>query len=179
MRLFKQLSLTNIPLVLQWNNSPVSPNGEFPRYYREIGAERHAVAASEVPDQLREKSFKPAVNKKNYSSPATGSWGSPGPVKGPYHVRLADGSRVTYHWYRFIDQPALQQYKEVWSDSEKSDLQSIVEKIQSNFSIDQEYMPPPRDGKALVAIDAALIVTPPEGYEIGYVPIVTSQEISE
>ena len=92
---------------------------------------------------------------------------------------LADGSTVTYYWYRFIDQPALQQYKEVWSDSEKSDLQSIAEKIQSNFDIDQEYMPPPRDGKALVAIDPALIVTPPEGLEVGYVPIVTAQEISE
>ena len=162
---------------LQWKDSPVSPNGEFPQYYKETGKERVAVAASEVPAQLRAKKFKPAVNKRNYSSPTTGSWGTPGPVKGPYYVELADGSIVTYYWYRFIDQPALQQYKDVWSDSEKSDLQAIIEKIQKNFSIDKEYMPAPRDGKPLVAIDPALIVTPPSGLEVGYVPIVTSQEI--
>jgi len=164
---------------LQWNNSPVSPNGEFPRYYRETGMERVAVAASEVPDRLREAKFKPAVNKKNYSSPTTGSWGDPGPVSGPYYVVLADGSRVTYHWYRFIDQPALQQYRDVWSDSEKSELQTMIENIQRNFSMDGEYMPPPRDGKPLAAIDPALIVTPPAGLEVGYVPIVTAQEIVE
>ncbi|MCP4313162.1 MAG: hypothetical protein GY790_18030 [Bacteroidetes bacterium] len=162
---------------LQWNNSPVSPNGEFPRYYRETGMERVAVAASEVPDRLREAKFAPAVNKKNYSSPVTGSWGNPGPVSGPYSVVLADGSTVTYHWYRFIDQPALQQYSNVWSDSEKSELQTMIENIQRNFSMDGEYMPPPRDGKPLAAIDPALIVTPPAGLEVGYVPIVTSQEI--
>jgi hypothetical protein len=38
-------------------------------------------------------------------------------------------------------------------------------------------MPAPRGGKPLVAIDAGLLVTPPAGFETGYVPIVTRQEI--
>jgi hypothetical protein len=38
-------------------------------------------------------------------------------------------------------------------------------------------MPAPRGGKPLVAIDEELLVTPPAGFETGYVPIVTRQEI--
>lgn len=58
----------------------------------------------------------------------------------------------------------------------KLDLQSIAEKMHEKFTINQIYMPPPRDGKPLVAIDGALIVSPPEGLEVGFVPIVTRQE---
>jgi hypothetical protein len=36
-------------------------------------------------------------------------------------------------------------------------------------------MAPPRFGK-LVTLDPALLVTPPKGLEVGYVPIVTRQE---
>jgi hypothetical protein len=133
------------------------------------------------------------VNKKPYSSPTTGAWGDPGPVSGPFHADLADGSRVTYHWYRFLDQPSLQQHRDArrfgapdaesgalprpaWSDAVKSEMQSIVEGIHRNWTIDKEYMPPPSSGRPLVEIDPALIVTPPAGLEAGYVPIATRQE---
>lgn len=164
---------------LQWYNSPVSPNGQFPQYYKETGSRRIAVAATDVPEQLRNKKFKPAVNKETYTSPSTGAWKNPGPARGPYFARLSDGSRVTYYWYRFIDQPSLQQYSKIWSATMKVDLQSIVEKIQKNWGADKEYMPAPRDGKSLVKIDPALLVTPPRGLEIGYVPLVTGQEIAK
>jgi hypothetical protein len=164
---------------LQWNSSPVSPNGEFPRYYKETDTGRVAVAASDVPEKLRYMEFKPAVNRATYSSPEQGAWKVPGPVKGPYYADLADGSRVTYYWYRFIDQPSLQQYKDVWSNSQKTEIQSIVEKIQKNWTTDKEYMPSPRDGRPLVSIDRGLLVTPPEGLETGYVPIVTRQELAK
>jgi hypothetical protein len=36
-------------------------------------------------------------------------------------------------------------------------------------------MAPPTSG-ALAALDSAIIVTPPRGMEVGYVPIVTRQE---
>jgi len=162
---------------LQWNDSPVSPKGDFPRYYKEAGSTRVAVPASEVPKQLRAREFRPAVNRRDYTSPETGAWAQPGPAKGPFYANLADGSRVTYVWYKFIDQPALQQYKSVWTEAMRADLQAIVEKIQKNWTPDKEYMPAPRGGKPLVAIDAGLLVTPPAGLEIGYVPIVTRQEI--
>lgn len=162
---------------LQWNNSKISPNGHFPRYYMETDTGRVAIPESEVPAKLRALEFQPAVTGENYTSPQTGSWGVPGPAKGPFYVKLADGSKVTYYWYRFIDQPSLQQYKNVWSESQKAELQSIVEKIQKSWTAEKDYMPAPRDGKPLIAIDPGLLVNPPEGMEIGYVPIVTRQEI--
>jgi hypothetical protein len=158
---------------LQWNNSKISSNGHFPRYYMDTDTGRVAVPESKVPARLREMEFKPAKTGENYS------WGNPGPAKGPFYANLADGSRVTYYWYRFIDQPSLQQYKEIWSNSQKAEIQSIVEKIQKSWNADKEYMPAPRDGKPLVSIDRGLLVTPPEGLESGYVPIVTRQEIAK
>jgi hypothetical protein len=51
-----------------------------------------------------------------------------------------------------------------------------VEKMHQNWTIDGQYMPPPSSGRPLAEIDPALIVEPPEGLEVGYVPIVTRQE---
>ncbi|MFI5193687.1 MAG: sialate O-acetylesterase [Chitinophagales bacterium] len=161
---------------LQWNNSKVSPIGELPRYFKDQGKSRMAVAASEAPGKLQRKKFAAAVNGKSYISPATGAWTRSGTARGPFFADLADGSRVTYYWYRFIDQPSLQQYKNVWNDSVKSEMQTLIENIHRNWTINRDYMPAPADGKPLVAIDPALIVTPPPGLEAGYVPIVTKQE---
>lgn len=163
---------------LQWKNSPISPDGEFPQYYKETGGGRQAVAAGDVPDRLRQKQFRPAENGNTYTSPDAGAWSDPGPVAGPFYADLADGSRVTFHWYRFIDQPALQQHRNVWSDRIKAEMQSVAEKIHRNWTIDKQYMPPPSSGMPLAEIDPALIVEPPDGLEAGYVPIVTRQEAS-
>lgn len=53
-----------------------------------------------------------------------------------------------------------------------------IEKIHQHWSKDDEYLSPLSAG-ALVDIDPALIVTPPPGLEIGYVPIATRQEKKE
>ena len=50
-----------------------------------------------------------------------------------------------------------------------------MEKIPPNWQIDSDYMPPPTSG-TLAKLDPALLVTPPKGLEVGYVPIVTRQE---
>jgi hypothetical protein len=57
-------------------------------------------------------------------------------------------------------------------------LQALVEKIHTSWPIDRDYMAPLRQGE-LVALDPALLVTPPEGLETGYVPIATQQTASE
>jgi hypothetical protein len=80
---------------------------------------------------------------------------------------------VTYYWYRFVNQPSFRQYN--WSDEKKAKLQSFVEKIHGNWPIDRDYMAPPSSGE-LARLDPALLVRPPEGLEVGYVPIVTRQE---
>jgi hypothetical protein len=160
---------------LQWGESEISGKGLFPQYYKHVGDKRVAVAAADVPAEtgLLEKEFKVAGRGKPYTSPKGGAWGNPGPVRGPYKVELADGSRVTYSWYRFVDQPSFQQYK--WSEEKKARLQAFVEKVHASWPIDRDYMAPPSRG-TLAALDPALLVTPPAGLEVGYVPIVTHQE---
>ena len=139
-----------------------------------MGEERLAVGAAEVPAEtkLLAQQFKLATPGKPYTSPATGAWAKPGPQAGPFTARLVDGSVVTYCWYRFVDQPSFQQY--TWSADKKAKLQAFVEKLHAHWLIDRDYMAPPTRGK-LVVLDPALLVTPPKGLEVGYVPIVTRQ----
>ncbi len=159
---------------LEWFNSAISPQGVFPQYFKQVGEERVAVAAAEVPaeTQLRAKEFKLAGRGQPYTSPTVGAWVRPGPKQGPFTVKLTDGSRVTYSWYRFVDQPSFQQYG--WTEAKKAKLQVFVEKIHANWSIERDYMAPPTRGR-LAALDPALLVTPPKGLAVGYVPIVTHQ----
>jgi|GEM_PF-191695 len=161
---------------LKWKESTVSPRGVLPQYFREVDGIRVAVSASDAPAGLTKKTFAPARDGKPYTSPVSGAWATPGPARGPYYATLADGSRVTYYWYRFIDQPSLQQYRRVWGDSVLSAMQALVEQIHKNWTPDKTYMPAPKNGHPLVPIDPALLVTPPPGLEAGYVPIVTRQE---
>jgi len=159
---------------LEWFNSDISPKGLFPQYFKHVGEERVAVAAADVPaeTQLLTQEFKLAEPGEPYTSPDTGAWSQPGPKRGPFTVKLADGSLGTYSWYRFVDQPSFQQYD--WSEEKKAALQALVEKIHTHWPIDRDYMAPPSRG-ALVTLDPALLVTPPKGLEVGYVPIITHQ----
>jgi hypothetical protein len=162
---------------LEWVDGTRSGMGYFPQYFRFDGNGRNAVAASEVPAETRlaAQTFPRADVGAPYTSPAGEAWASPGPVAGPFVVHLADGSTVTYSWYRFVDQPSFQQY--AWSEEKKAKLQAFVEKIHALWSIDRDYMAPLRQG-TLATLDPALFVSPPPGLEVGYVPIVTHQEAS-
>jgi hypothetical protein len=167
---------------LQWKDDVLEPwsgnlrCGAFPEYSKLNGHELDAVDAKIVPDEtgLKTAVFPPAEKKQSYTSPesADSVWMKPGPKAGPFTVTLADGSVVTYSWYRVIDQPSLQDAD--LTDAEKERLQAVVEKIQSQWTMEKEYLPPPHMG-TLATLDAALIVEPPKGLEVGYVPIVTRQ----
>jgi len=161
---------------LEWFTNNVSTNGSFPQYFKQVGEERVAVAAADVPaeTQLLSQEFKLAGRGEPYTSPTTGAWSRPGAKQGPFTVKLGDGSRVTYSWYRFVDQPSFQQYN--WGEDKKAALQAFVEKIHAQWPIDRDYMAPPSRG-ALATLDPALLVTPPKGLEVGYVPIVTRQSL--
>jgi hypothetical protein len=160
---------------LEWFDGKTGDYGFFPQYFRHEGDNLVAVSASQVPEKtnLLKKEFKLAKPGQPFTSPAKGAWTNPGPAAGPFKVKLIDGSLVTYYWYRFIDQPSFQQYD--WSETKKAKLQSFVEKIHANWPIDRDYMAPPTMGE-LVTLDPALLVNPPSGMEVGYVPIVTHQE---
>ena len=107
---------------------------------------------------------------------ADSCWKKPGPVAGPFEAKLGDGSVATYYWYRFADQPAL--LNADLTNAERESLQKRVEMLHRKWTKDREYLPPPSVGK-LANLDPAVIVTPPKGLEIGYVPIVTRQTARE
>ncbi len=111
---------------------------------------------------------------KAYVTPedAESCWKKPGPVAGHFKVTIGDGSTVTYSWYRFADQPAL--LNADLTDTERETLQKRAEKLHRHWTKDRDYLAPPTVGK-LADIDPALIVTPPKGMEVGYVPIATRQ----
>lgn len=159
----------------------------LPEYYRLAKdpngkAQWAPVRAEDVPaatglsqvrfDRPREKRPEPYVTPDD----AQTCWKKPGPVAGPFKASLGDGSVVTYYWYRFCDQPSL--LNADLTDQERKDLQSRVEKIHRNWTKDRDYLAPPTIGK-LADVDPALLVTPPAGFEAGYVPIVTRQAAEE
>jgi len=104
-----------------------------------------------------------------------GPWNNPGPVAGPYYADLGDGSTITYYWYRFVDQPAI--INANLPDNMRDNMQQRVELIHSNWRHTDEYLAPPTAGN-LATLDPNILITPPVGLEIGYVPIVTRQEKS-
>jgi len=136
------------------------------------------VRAAEVPPEtgLAKARFErpPGRRPKSYVTPddPASCWKKPGPKAGPFKAHPGDGSVVTYYWYRFADQPAL--LNADLTAQEREALQARVEKLHRSWKKDREYLAPPAFGK-LAELDPALIVTPPPGLEVGYVPIVTRQ----
>ncbi len=127
------------------------------------------------PGQLRKQLVLPEPPESNpqpYTTPDDGCWSEPGPVAGPFEAELGDGSVVTYSWYRFADQPAL--LNAGLTAGEREQLQERAELLHRHWTRERQYLPPPTRG-TLAELDPALIVEPPRGFELGYVPIVTRQ----
>ncbi len=160
----------------------------LPEYYRLEKADGNKKARwvpvhpKDVPVEtgLAEVSFSrpPAEPSQPYVTPddPDSCWKKPGPVAGPFQAHPGDGSVVTYYWYRFADQPAL--LNADLTGKERESLQARVEKLHRNWKKDRDYLEPPTIGK-LADVDPALIVTPPTGLEVGYVPIATRQAAAE
>ncbi|MBB3206163.1 hypothetical protein FHS27_001971 [Rhodopirellula rubra] len=156
----------------------------LPQYYRldentASKSEWVAVTPDEVPSDtgLADVEFVSPQRKPSeaYVTPdePDSCWKTPGPSAGPFTTKLGDGSLLTYYWYRFADQPAL--LNADLTDAEREEMQTKVEKLHRTWKKDQEYLPPPREGE-LARLDAGVLVTPPAGMELGYVPIATRQE---
>ncbi|HMP01649.1 MAG TPA: hypothetical protein PKD86_11120 [Gemmatales bacterium] len=156
----------------------------LPEYYR-LGKGRNdkdqwqAIPAGEVPAEtgLADVKFgrpRRARPPEPYVTPddPRSAWKTPGPAAGPFTATLGDGSVVTYSWYRFADQPAL--LNADLTDAEREEMQQKVERLHRHWHKDREYLPAPGVG-TLADLDPALLVTPPPGMEVGFVPIVTRQ----
>jgi hypothetical protein len=189
----KPVAPDSITYGYRWNDElvtkKVTKNGslaELPQYYRlahtDNGKSRWVpVKAKDVPAETgltRVKFTRAEEHPEPFVTPddPRSCWKTPGPVAGPFKAHLGDGSTVTYYWYRFADQPAL--LNADMTPKERENLQKRVEMIQRNWTKDRNYLPPPTVGK-LADIDPALLVTPPPGMEVVYVPIATRQAVDE
>ncbi len=161
------------------------PRVKLPEYFRLLKSgvkpQWVPVRAEDVPPEtgLTKASFpRPERRPQAYVTPedAASCWKKLGPKAGPFQTHPGDGSVVTYYWYRFADQPAM--LNADMTDQEREALQARVEKLHRSWKKDRDYLAPPAFGK-LAELDPALIVTPPPGLEIGFVPIVTRQAAKE
>jgi len=182
-------SITPDPLTLgfRWNEELTRQRGALvtlPEFFR-LGKQGEkqrwsVVSAKDVPEELGLTQYRFETPKEEPQEPRTtpdapeSSWKKPGPKAGPFKARLGDGSAVTYYWYRFTDQPAM--LNADLTPAEREVVQKRVEKLHRSWTKDRDYLAPPDFGK-LAEIDPALIVTPPPGLEVGYVPIATRQEL--
>ncbi len=179
----KTTALDDFTFGLEWKKDRLAPwknglmKGQFPAFFKHQGTGIEAIPEAAVPDatNLKKAKFPSPDQTRSYvpSEEGKGVWMTPGPSAGPFKAQLVDGSVVTYYWYRFVDQPALQ--NSGLSRSEKEKLQSLIEKLHRTWTPDKEYMAPPTRGK-LAALDQALIVNPPKGLETGYVPVAIRQD---
>lgn len=172
----------------QWVKRDAGANGRdlvvLPEYFRLDKDDKQRpiwtpVDASDVPPEtaLASVSFERKRNgrPKTYETPsdADSYWKTPGPKAGPFKAYPGDGSVVTYYWYRFADQPAL--LNADMTDAEREAMQKRVELLHRHWAKDRDYLAPPASG-SLADLEPAMIVSPPPGLEVGYVPIVTRQE---
>jgi hypothetical protein len=115
----------------------------------------------------------------NASAPPGGCRDSPGPAASTlYCVQTTSPTWVAYRWYRFVDQPGIQQA--LHSQAARDFVQGRVESLHKMLVRQEESVGAvggswiKRRGataQGIARIDDAAVVTPPQGMEIGYVPI--------
>ena len=148
---------------------------KLPQYYKEVGSRRIAIEESEAPIALVNAEFGSLMQTSTYIYQAPSWWQQSPAASGDLTADLRDGSQVTYRWYKFVDQPSLQRFE--MNAAEKAAIQGAIEKMQrewNNFAM----MKKPTSG-TLASFDEGLLVTPPKGLEIGYVPIVVEQKAAD
>jgi len=151
---------------------------DVPQYFKS----GQPVNPSQASAALRNARFptKPFPTKSKYDAltvePKGGCRDSPGPADSKlYCSKTLDDTWVGYRWYRFVDQPGLQQQR--LSNTEKKFMQQRVESLHRMLPTPVSKWINGRNVEAegLARVDPAAIATPPKGLEIGYVPIVLYQ----
>jgi hypothetical protein len=170
---------------------------KLPEYYvlRDGNTSATAISETEVPDESGLKEidsredyeadwefdgfnqdpiFTPMHPDFKYSDEIVDVWKNPGPTSGPYYAELDDGSTAVYYWYKFNEQPSI--LNSDMDEAERELIQKRVELIHKNWNMNDHYFPDPKEEK--ISLDEGLLVTPPPGLEVGYVPICVHQQLS-
>lgn len=105
-------------------------------------------------------------------------------------ARTSGETWIGWRWYRFVDQPELNQVFASLPEDERAAakcfMQARIERLhaaQQGESGPVRWFDPPQGvgalPQSLVTIDPALILTPPAGLEVGYVPVPVYQKKRE
>lgn len=142
----------------------------------------------EIKNTFELRSFQPTrSNDGRYLGPPAQTeeacFSMPGPAdETTYCTRTESGVWLAYQWYRFVDQPELNQVfaslPQDERDAAKCYMQARIERLhqvqQSGSEVPRWFEPPqgtsdlPED---LASLDPNLLVAPPSGMEVGFVPI--------
>ncbi len=108
-----------------------------------------------------------------------------------YQKKLQNGATVTYVWFKFIEQPAMltakQNHAEAYTDEYLNLLQTYIENYHSLINKNSSRNPnapvlinyhgadnPDGKNPHLAKLDSGQLADIPEGFEVGYVPVVIS-----
>lgn len=150
---------------------------DLPQYYKSTKPINPSAASA----ALRKQRFPTEGNPSTAydaltNSPKGGCRDSPGPADQTlYCAKTVDNTWVGYRWYRFVDQPGLQQMK--LSESERGFMQKRVETLHKMVQTPVSKWINGRnaDAEGMARMDSAAIASPPKGLEFGYVPIILYQ----
>jgi len=182
---------------LSLNNKKLQCSSSFcktRRYIRQKdkGKKYYPIKKNKVPDHIKKalnllKFEKTKLNDGRYLGPPDETekvcFDTPGPSDSRlYCTRTQSGTWLGFRWYRFIDQPELNQVfasmKESERDSARCFMQARIERLheaQGSAEGIPRWFDAPQGAddlpKAKVGIDPALLLTPPIGMEKGFVPI--------
>lgn len=140
-------------------------------YFKKVGSQRVPVPESEVPQALQRVDFKPGPKADSFVYQAPSWWIENASPSREFTTMLADGTSISYRWFKFNEQPALQRLR--LSDKEKDVIQDLAEEMQVNWQNDSLQANP--SSGVLGKFDRNIKITPPKEFAIGYVPIVTKQ----
>jgi hypothetical protein len=99
-----------------------------------------------------------------------------------YETVTDDGSRISYQWFRFRDQPLFRdltiEYPDIYTDEYLNEIQIMIEAMHREWRDSQRFLERPfnADKLHLAEIDHGLLVIPPDGKDYGWVPVVTQVE---
>eukprot|EP00929_Paragymnodinium_shiwhaense_P107823 TRINITY_DN74182_c0_g1_i1.p1 TRINITY_DN74182_c0_g1~~TRINITY_DN74182_c0_g1_i1.p1 ORF type:complete len:848 (-),score=126.26 TRINITY_DN74182_c0_g1_i1:287-2830(-) len=162
------------------DNPDCGPSGDCPMpRSRYVGPNLQPVPETAAPPELQAQQFVTKEPKGAYdqlTDRGRACLSSPGPASPVlYCAESLKGNKystwVGYKWYRFVDQPGLQQAK--LTAEQKAFMQDRIEKLHKMVGQGSRWIKAKgAEPLGLAKVDRAALVTPPKGLEVGYVPIV-------
>lgn len=158
--------------------------GHVPQYRDADSSDLAPLPESDVNGALREYPWPfPARFSRTYdvlaSPPSGGCLTSPGPSDATlYCVRTKSPSVLGYKWYKFTEQPVMQRMR--LTAEQKAYMQRRIETLHASTPRLSQWIKE-RGARAngLAELEASLLVRPPAGMDVGYVPVAVYEGLDE